>query len=135
MPNIAFIPRHAANLNGTYKPSLTAAEAADQLTSLKLQIHRFEIAINNLIQGVCFFDGSRHLVLANRRYAEIYGLPLECTAPGISLEQIAEHRFAVGAFPDTSVEEYLTWRAQIQSLGLPSDTVVELRNGPRHRNQ
>jgi PAS domain-containing protein len=129
MPNADFIAKHAEDAHGTYKPMLTAMEAMTQLVDLKMQIHRFEVAFNNLIQGVCFFDGSRILVLANRRYAEIYGLPLECIRVGATLAEIVDHRFAVGAMPNMSVEEYLHWRAEIQNEGLPSDTVVKLKNG------
>jgi hypothetical protein len=70
MPNADFVSKHAENAHGTYKPTLTAMEAMSQLVDLKMQIHRFEVAFNNLIQGVFFYDGSRTLVLANRRYAE-----------------------------------------------------------------
>jgi PAS domain-containing protein len=129
MPNADFIAKHAENVHGTYKPTLTAMEAMTQLADLKMQIHRFEVAFNNLNQGVCFFDGSRTLVLANRRYAEIYGLPLECIRVGATLEEIVEHRFAVNAMPNMTVEEYLHWRAEIQNEGLPSDTAVKLKNG------
>src|ERR1700729_1014077 len=57
---------------------------------LRLQNHRFDVALNNLVQGVCFFDGAKRLILANRRYAEIYGLTLDSIQPGTTLKEIVE---------------------------------------------
>jgi diguanylate cyclase (GGDEF)-like protein len=99
------------------------------LSDLRIQNDRFDVALNNLIQGVCFFDGSRRLILANRRYAEIYGLPFDCIRPGTTLEEIVAHRFAANAAPNMSSEEYLTWRDSIAVANEPSDSVVELKNG------
>ncbi len=96
---------------------------------LQIQNHRFDVALNNLTQGVCFFDGKQRLILANRRYAEIYNLSVESILPGTTLTQIVDLRFEAGAFPDMSRNEYLTWRESIAISDEPNDTVVELKNG------
>jgi PAS domain-containing protein len=122
--------RYAKFAAATYKPVITEMDAKSGLLDLRLQNHRLMTALNNITQGVCFFDGERRLVLANRRYAEIYDLPLECIEPGTSLAEIATHRFTAGSFPvGMSLEQYLDWRADIQQEGEPSDTVVKLKNG------
>jgi diguanylate cyclase (GGDEF)-like protein len=97
--------------------------------ALQTQIDRFDVALNNLTQGVCFFDGARRLILANQRYAEIYNLPLNSIRPGTTLEEIVDSRYAAGTFPDMTREEYLTWRAAIAIADEPSDTIVELKSG------
>jgi diguanylate cyclase (GGDEF)-like protein len=99
------------------------------LSDLRIQNHRFDVALNNLIQGVCFFDGSRRLILANRRFAEIYGISPDAIKPGTTLEEIVERRVAVNAGPNMSAEEYLAWRGSIAVSDEPSDTIVELKNG------
>ena len=101
----------------------------DVLHALQTQIDRFEVALNNLTQGVCFFDGSRRLILANRRYADIYQLPHEAIRSGMTLDEIVDLRFAVGTCPDMTRSEYLAWRATIQVSNAPTDTIVELRSG------
>ncbi len=93
------------------------------------QTQRFDTALNNMSQGVCFFDGGRRLIVCNRRYTELYDLPAECASPGTSLETIVDHRFAVGAFPEMTPEEYLVWRDSLASTNVRNDTVVQLRNG------
>jgi PAS domain-containing protein len=132
MPGSGDFARHAEFVPMSYKPVITEIDVRSGLLDLRLQNHRLETALNNVTQGVCFFDGERRLVLANRRYAEIYDLALECIRPGAMLEEIAAHRVASGAFPENmTLEEYLTWRADIQQEGQPSDTIVRLRNGKR----
>ena len=47
---------------------------------LQLANHRFDVILNNMSQGVSFF-GDHLLIVANRRYSEIYGLsPTKCCA-------------------------------------------------------
>jgi diguanylate cyclase (GGDEF)-like protein len=96
---------------------------------LQAQIDRFEVALNNLTQGVCFFDGARRLILANQRYAEIYQIPMDSIRPGMMLEEIVDLRFAAGTSPNMTREEYLDWRASIAISDQPSDTIVELTSG------
>jgi len=94
-----------------------------------VQLDRFDVALNNLTQGVCFFDGARRLILANRRYAEIYNLSAELIRPGITLEEIVDLRFAAGTSPNMTREEYLTWRNSIAVSDQPNDTIVNLKSG------
>jgi diguanylate cyclase (GGDEF)-like protein len=96
---------------------------------LQIQNHRFDVALNNLTQGVCFFDGAQRLILANQRYAEIYNLSVESIRPGTTLEEIVDRRFEAGAFPDMSRDEYLAWRQSIAISDEANDTIVELKNG------
>ena len=104
-------------------------EHPDILGALESQIERFEVALNNLTQGVCFFDGGRRLILANRRYADIYRLRHDTIRSGMTLDEIVDLRFAVGTFPDMTRSEYLAWRATIQVSAEPTDTIVELKSG------
>ena len=99
------------------------------LRALHAQIDRFEVALNNLTQGVCFFDGARRLILANQRYAEIYQIPEHSIRPGMTLEEIVDLRFAAGTSPNMTREEYLAWRASIAITDQPSDSIVELTSG------
>ena len=48
--------------------------------------------------GLCMFDAKQRVVIANDRYAEIYGLTPEQVKPGTTLRQIVEHRIAKGLY-------------------------------------
>jgi PAS domain-containing protein len=46
---------------------------------------RFDATINNMSQGLCFFDREHRLIVCNNRYADIYGLPRDLIRPGTTL--------------------------------------------------
>ena len=99
------------------------------MRELLTQLDRFDVAINDVTQGICFFDGAHKLILANQRYAEIYNLSVESIRPGISLEEIVDLRFAAGTSPRMTRQEYLAWRDSIAVSDQPNDTIVELKSG------
>jgi diguanylate cyclase (GGDEF)-like protein len=90
---------------------------------------RFDVVLGNMSQGLCFFDRTRHLIVANRRYSEIYGLSPDEIVPGMSLEAVVALRVAAGSGPVMSADNYLGWRDAVQEREQPSDSVVELANG------
>ena len=94
-----------------------------------IMTQRFDVALNNISQGVCFFDGQQRLILANRSYAEIYGLAVEDVCPGMTLREIVDLRYAAGSCPDMTQQEYLAWRDRIQVGSGKSDSIVALKNG------
>lgn len=109
---------------------ISSAEAVSHvLRDQQAQIERFDVALNNLTQGVCFFDGDHRLILANRRYAEIYDLPVDAIHPGMTLGEIVDLRYQAGTFPNMSREKYLAWRAAIAVSDQSNDTIVELKSG------
>ena len=42
--------------------------------SLRIDNQRMRVAINNMSQGLCMFDGNERLVVCNQRYMEMYDL-------------------------------------------------------------
>ncbi len=107
------------------------------LDELERQSARFNAALNNMSQGLCFFDGSQRLIVCNRRYAEMYDIAPERVRPGVTLREVVNLRFEAGSCPKMTRDEYLAWRRVIATSNTPSDSVVELQNGKifeiRHR--
>ena len=67
-------------------------------SELRTQNMLLDTALKNMSQGLCMFDADERLVIANRRYAEMYGLTPEQVKPGTTLRQILEYRIAIGAY-------------------------------------
>jgi diguanylate cyclase (GGDEF)-like protein len=65
---------------------------------LMLEKLRLDTAVNNLKQGLLLFDGNNRLVIFNRRYAEMFGLPNDAIKPGCSLNDIMTLRKENGTF-------------------------------------
>jgi len=92
----------------------------------RLPLH---VALNNITQGVCFFDAARRLIVCNQRYIELYRLPRDRIRPGISLSEVVDLRFAAGTCPAMSKEQYIRWREEIAIADTISETSVELQDG------
>ena len=67
-------------------------------SELRTQNMLLDTALKNMSQGLCMFDADERLVIANARYAEMYGLTPEQVKPGTTLRQILEYRIAIGAY-------------------------------------
>jgi diguanylate cyclase (GGDEF)-like protein/PAS domain S-box-containing protein len=68
--------------------------------SLAAQNERFDAALTNMSQGLCMFGADERLIIFNRRFAEIYGLPPDQIKPGMTARQL----MAVAASASTAVD-------------------------------
>jgi diguanylate cyclase (GGDEF)-like protein len=112
-----------AELAETRKSLIAWSEA-----EISKQCERLDGAINNMSQGLCMYDAEQKLIIANRRYAELYGLPPEYTIPGTSLRTVLEHRVAAGNTCETN-EDFVSSRLAAVAAGEPWYTVNELPDG------
>ena len=48
---------------------------------LEIKNLQFDAALNNMVQGLLMYDPAGHLIISNRRFAEIYGMPWEKWSP------------------------------------------------------
>ena len=88
-----------------------------QQQELSIRNLQFDAALNNMSQGLCFFDGAQRLIVCNRRYTEMYGLDPDRVRPGTTLREIIDLRFEAGSGPLMTREEYHAWRNQGGRLG------------------
>jgi diguanylate cyclase (GGDEF)-like protein len=114
-----------------YELSKTQEEA------LRVKNFQFDTAINNMSQGLCFFDSDHRLIVCNDRFVEVYNIPADRIRPGMKLTEIVDLRIEAGSFPAMTREEYISWRNGVASSNVAKDSIVELQNGRtikiRHR--
>ena len=72
--------------------------AAFLARKMRLDNLRMRVAINNMSQGLCMFDGNERLVVCNQRYMEMYSLSADIVKPGCSLQSVLEYRIRNGSF-------------------------------------
>jgi len=65
---------------------LMAQQASNHATEIAAQHLRFEIALENMVQGLCMIDAERRIIVHNRRFAEMFteigvGAPLAAALP------------------------------------------------------
>jgi diguanylate cyclase (GGDEF)-like protein/PAS domain S-box-containing protein len=68
---------------------------------LKDQVVLLEMAFGVLPQGLSMVDADRRLLMCNKRFADMYGMPEALTKPGTPLDLLVEHRIASGAYAGT----------------------------------
>jgi diguanylate cyclase (GGDEF)-like protein len=77
---------------------------------LEQQNLHLDAALKYMCQGLCMFDAEGRLVIANDRYADMYGLLSEDVQPGTPFRRILERRIAMGAYVGDDPEEYIAER-------------------------
>jgi diguanylate cyclase (GGDEF)-like protein/PAS domain S-box-containing protein len=91
----------------TESQNLTARLQARELQLRETNL-LLDAALNNMVQGLAMFDREHRLVVANHRFAELYGLKPDQVKPGFSMREIIEHRAANGDLPGKKTDEVLS---------------------------
>jgi diguanylate cyclase (GGDEF)-like protein len=115
----AWLARRAAKAGWRRTQLLEAA-----LRRKNLQL---EAGVNNMSQGLAVFDAQQCIVVANARYAQMYGLTPEQVKPGTNLRQILLDRAAKGAYADIDFEAFL--REGLENFGRDVKQIIRLADG------
>jgi diguanylate cyclase (GGDEF)-like protein len=120
--------RHLEEANeARRKFEATVAELDRREAELSEQNRRFDVALDNMSQGLAMYDANQRLLVCNRRFAQLYRLPPEMVQPGVTLRQIVAYRIANGIYAGASPQEYMSERTA--PVVAASDTVHELSDG------
>ena len=97
-----------ARVHATLQPDTQILEQKAQLEQLNA---RFDVALNNMGRGLSMFDAEAQLIVCNKLYREIYGLPEELTRPGTPLSDIVRYhvRMETGRVDAEEVEKQRKW--------------------------
>jgi diguanylate cyclase (GGDEF)-like protein len=96
------------------------------------QSKRLDTALNNMGHGLAMFDSQQRLMVANRRYVELYRLPSDQVKPGCTLQRLIELRAEAGTCigePHQHVREILASLAASRSGSMESTIARELPDG------
>ena len=87
-----------------------------------------DAAVDHMPQGLVMYDRSARLVVCNKRYAEMYGLPPDVTTPGHSLESIVAYRIKAAGLA-TDARAMAKAIQDTVRVGKPWRAVLELADG------
>jgi diguanylate cyclase (GGDEF)-like protein len=105
-----------------------AAELRAREDDLQAQNMRFDIAINNMTQGLLLYDSAERLIVCNRRYIEMYGLSPDVVKPGLSFRDLIAYRKQTGSFKG-DVDGFCSSVLRNVALGKVTHNVVETAEG------
>ena len=60
---------------------------------------QLDAALNNMIQGLCMFDGQNRLLVWNERYRAMYNIDPKHIWLGCTIRDLLDARIAAGTFP------------------------------------
>jgi diguanylate cyclase (GGDEF)-like protein len=95
---------------------------------LRAQNMRFDVAINNMTQGLLLYDSSERLIVCNQRYIEMYGLSPDVVKPGFSFRDLISYRKEIGSFKG-DVDNFCSSVLRNVGLGKVTHNVVETADG------
>ncbi|MGU3405026.1 EAL domain-containing protein [Methylobacterium brachiatum] len=101
-------------------------EQEDRLTATNL---RLDAALDNMSQGLCLYDAQHRLMVVNRRYSEIYGLPAGAIVPGMSAQDVLRVSLAAGNHPGSDLAALLRQEHEAHRGGAWHTQFQELANG------
>jgi diguanylate cyclase (GGDEF)-like protein len=118
----------AINCNLERLVAKRTSELRAREADLRAQNMRFDIAINNMVQGLLLYDSLGRLIVCNQRYIEMYGLSPDVVKPGLAFRDLILHRKETGSFKgDVDVFCSSVWRSV--AMGKVTHNVVETNDG------
>jgi len=99
-----------------------------QEEKLRVQNLQLDAALGNMAQGLAMFDKELRIVIANDRYAQIYGFTPEQMAPGTTLHALFDHSIAKGDVVGRTADEGVRSLQQRVTGHKPAQYVTRLRN-------
>jgi diguanylate cyclase (GGDEF)-like protein len=118
----------AVNRNLERLVAKRSAELQARERDLQAQNVRFDIAINNMTQGLLLFDSAGRLIVCNQCYIAMYGLSPDVVKPGIKLRDLVDHRKQIGSF-NGDVDEYCSALSRSMLEGKTSHHQTETPDG------
>ncbi len=93
---------------------------------------RFDVAINNMPQGLCLFDADKRLVISNNRFQTMYGLPDDLVVPGTPLRRIFQFYKDLGIAGNVTVDEGIRRVMSERKVHyeLPDGRVIDIQRKP-----
>ena len=102
-------------------------ERADR--EIGMQHVRLGVALNNMTQALCMFDGDDRLVVANERLAKMFGLPDLLVKPLVSLQSLLDWSMALGKLNQTDFETIKCDLAEMKGNAVRAAATLELSDG------
>jgi diguanylate cyclase (GGDEF)-like protein/PAS domain S-box-containing protein len=111
--------------------SLARAAAIFQERTLELRNlnTRFDAALTNMSQGLVMFDAQQRLLVCNRSYKEIYGLPSDAAKPGSTIKELFDQFVSLGQFSPEEAARAFEARQRLIRDGKPGTSLRELGDG------
>jgi diguanylate cyclase (GGDEF)-like protein len=90
---------------------------------------RFDLALNNMQQGLLMFDHAGLLLVVNRRFCTLFGVPEGVLAPGMTYDEVTEQVVTEGNVTAEDMREVRERRVGLVERNQHATATWELANG------
>ncbi|MCW5731151.1 MAG: PAS-domain containing protein [Alphaproteobacteria bacterium] len=98
-------------------------------SELQEKNRQFDVALNNMIQGLTLYDAQERLIVFNQRYLELYNFPDGALRPLMKLEEVMRLSLAIGNYAPEAGERILAERLATERARQPRRFDQTQRNG------
>jgi diguanylate cyclase (GGDEF)-like protein/PAS domain S-box-containing protein len=106
-----------------------AGEREQAALTLNEHMRLFDTAVNNMHQGLCMYDRESRIVVANRRFCELFGLAENAITPGLSYPEATEMVVAAGVVTQADMDKLREQRNELVAARTLATFAWELTNG------
>jgi diguanylate cyclase (GGDEF)-like protein len=97
--------------------------------ALELQGVRFDSALNNMLQGLMMFDQQSRLLVVNRRFFSMFGVPDGALAPGMGYGEVTDAVVAAGQVTAEDMQGVRERRAKLMERNERATATWEISCG------
>jgi diguanylate cyclase (GGDEF)-like protein len=126
--------REAETARARAEADLVLADERDRAArALHMQEQRFDTALQHMVQGLLMVDRDGHILVVNRRFRELWGLPPHSIPPGMSYSEMVQFVLSQGNVQPDDMTALLQRRGEVIGRGLESSFAWELCDGRAFR--
>jgi len=108
------------------KHDIARRRAAEQ--DVAEQATRLATALSNMSQGLIMFDQTARIVFLNGQYLKMYGLSADVVKPGLSFQQLIQHRIDSGLL-ERNADQYQSEVLRKLAKGHTINRIIETTDG------
>ncbi len=109
---------------------LTVAQEHERAArALQTQSQRFDMALNHMLQGLMMFDETGQLLVVNRRFHQMFGLPPDTLIPGMNYADVTDRIVVFGDISEADMSSYRSRRADMISRNERAIQTWEVSDG------
>ena len=97
--------------------------------ALQQQGQRFDTALNNMLQGLLMFDQAGQLLVVNRRFCRMFGVPDGALAPGMKYREVTEAVVEAGQVTAEDMQGVRERRAELLARNERATATWEIASG------
>jgi diguanylate cyclase (GGDEF)-like protein len=122
--------REAEAARSRAEADLVLADERDRAArALHMHEQRFDTALQNMVQGLLMIDRDGHVLVANRRFCELAGVPPDSVPPGMTYPEMVQLIVSQGNIQPDDIATLRQRRDEVVGRSSDSAFVWELSDG------